>query len=308
MTDQLENDDWSFVLKLCSISSDSNETKKTSSGSSNDSPKPKTSDPAVVETKSSTTQSSLPNTERLYLSDTYLFSASTSIVSVTALENNKYGSHAIILLSTIFHPQGGGQPSDEGTIINENGNIIFNVKFTQSVGNVIEHIGTYQDMSKQLQIGDTVQLQVNPILRRLHARLHSAGHMIDISMHKLGYFERLKATKGYHFVDNPYVEFEGNLTDHEILKMPQELNEILKEVISNSIPTEIVHLDKQTAGTVCKCDTTNYPETVRVVYIGGMPCPCGGTHITNTNEVGNITVTKIKKKKNIIKISYEIST
>ena len=33
----------------------------------------------------------------------------------------------------------------------------------------------------------------------------------------------------------------------------------------------------------------------RLVNVGGAECPCGGTHVKNTSEIGSITVTKIKK-------------
>ena len=36
------------------------------------------------------------------------------------------------------------------------------------------------------------------------------------------------------------------------------------------------------AATVCGCDTTNYPDEVRVVTMSGFPCPCGGTHVVDT--------------------------
>ena len=32
-----------------------------------------------------------------------------------------------------------------------------------------------------------------------------------------------------------------------------------------------------------------------MVNVGGTSCACGGTHVKNTNVIGGITVTKIKK-------------
>ena len=48
---------------------------------------------------------------------------------------------------------------------------------------------------------------MNEEKRRLYARLHSAGHMLDIVVKnlKLGWIPG----KGYHFPDGPYVEYNG---------------------------------------------------------------------------------------------------
>ena len=53
-------------------------------------------------------------------------------------------------------------------------------------------------------------------------------------------------------------------------------------------------------------DLEFYPNLVRIVNVAGLPCACGGTHVTSTADLMKVTVTKIKKKKKIIKISYAI--
>ena len=42
------------------------------------------------------------------------------------------------------------------------------------------------------------------------------------------------------------------------------------------------------------------------MFIGGLGCPCGGTHVCNSRELKGIKVTKIKIKKDVIKVSYII--
>ena len=37
------------------------------------------------------------------------------------------------------------------------------------------------------------------------------------------------------------------------------------------------------------------PIGERVVNVGGVGCPCGGTHVKNTADIRGVTVTKIKK-------------
>lgn len=55
---------------------------------------------------------------------------------------------------------------------------------------------------------------------------------------------------------------------------------------------------------------TGFPmdQEIRVVGVAGkLLCPCGGTHVHNSRELGTITVTKIKVKKNEAKVYYTLS-
>lgn len=47
-------------------------------------------------------------------------------------------------------------------------------------------------------------IKVDEAKRRMHARLHSAGHLLDAAMRDIGY-GHLEPSKGYHFADGPYV-------------------------------------------------------------------------------------------------------
>lgn len=44
-------------------------------------------------------------------------------------------------------------------------------------------------------------------MRRKHAKLHSAGHLLDLAVQNLGF--GWETAKGYHFEDGPYVEYKG---------------------------------------------------------------------------------------------------
>ena len=49
-------------------------------------------------------------------------------------------------------------------------------------------------------------------------------------------------------------------------------------------------------------------KTPRVVTMGGVSCPCGGTHVKNVGEIKGVIVTKIQKKKKAVRVSYTIAT
>ena len=61
-------------------------------------------------------ESSAPETVRTYYEDTWQFKAEATVADVVVDPADENGGTIIILDGTIFHPQGGGQRSDVGTI------------------------------------------------------------------------------------------------------------------------------------------------------------------------------------------------
>ncbi len=98
---------------------------------------------------------SLPPTERLYLEDTYQFSLpeGAHVLAVLREPDAKAGGRprtAVVLDRTIFHPQGGGQPADQGVISllrhddGAGGSIKFAVETVRDDGTgVLRHYGAF---------------------------------------------------------------------------------------------------------------------------------------------------------------------
>lgn len=58
-------------------------------------------------------KNSFPMTEKLYLKDTYLFNTEAKVYGILKEESKT----AVVLDRSIFHPQGGGQPSDVVSVL-----------------------------------------------------------------------------------------------------------------------------------------------------------------------------------------------
>lgn len=245
-----------------------------------------------------------------YLEDTYLFELETVVLLFESLPDCKHGNAKLELEESIFHPQGGGQPSDVGLIfVKGQSDPAFTVTFS-SIEPSNGHLVHYGIASSQISVGTAVRIEVNKETRILNARLHSAGHALDSAMQQLGYPSSvLKPLKGYHFADCPNVEYEiqpgNNLSEEELKTLPERLTAKLAELCD--IETVVETLSKEEASQALEGDLEGYPDTVRVVSVAGVKCPCGGTHVRNTTELGIVTVTKLKKKKNNLKISYSLS-
>ena len=235
-------------------------------------------------------------TQLTYLSDTYLLRSPAKILDIQIVEEKI----AIILDETIFYPQGGGQPSDTGNIESPTGT--FEVeKVKLSPEGIVLHFGNYTKGS--LEIGDEVILKVNEAKRLSHAKIHSAGHFIDVGVNAL--YPDLKPGKGYHFPEGPYVEYEGNTSNinPEIVKI--NLQEYMNELSKNH--SEIIAEDLSDEGAQERGITPPVGKKARIISIGKLhSCGCGGTHVKNTSEIGSITIRKISVKNGCLRVAYEI--
>lgn len=238
-------------------------------------------------------------TKLTYFDHTYQFESTGKIMDILSAD----GKTTLILDQTIFYPQGGGQPYDVGVIQNEHGK--FHVREVRMKEGIVHHIGTYEQGN--FSIGETVQLKIDEARRKLNARLHSAGHLIDVAVESFG--KKWIAGKGYHFPDSPYVEYEGEINPEEIESFRKALEEKTNQLIhqANAVKKQIV--DKQKVAELCGFTPDYLPDgkPVRVITLSGNKgCPCGGTHVENTKEVGEIKVSKILCKKGIIRVSYQL--
>eukprot|EP00917_Polyrhabdina_sp_WS-2016_P008775 GHVP01019551.1.p1 GENE.GHVP01019551.1~~GHVP01019551.1.p1 ORF type:complete len:168 (-),score=22.20 GHVP01019551.1:124-627(-) len=142
----------------------------------------------------------------------YLASNDALTTNAKVLQFDKGESNTLVLDRTVFHPQGGGQPSDVGVIEGSDGQIFLveRVSIDKNSGCVI-HSGK---SSESFEVGSIVQLKVSAETRSLHTRLHSAGHLLDLAVKRLGY--KWKAEKGFHFLEGPYNEYSADIADCQV--------------------------------------------------------------------------------------------
>lgn len=231
-------------------------------------------------------------TELLYLSDTYLFQAQANILETSSDEFGDY----VVLDQTIFYPQGGGQPADNGSINADN----FSFKVSHVVLTPESEVRHYGESSGDLVEGE-VNLSVDESRRVHNAKLHSAGHLLDCAVAELGL--KIKPTKGFHFPVGTYVEYEGVLEDGNQYKGPLEV--IINRMVEDDIPIVVKDLDSKEA----EKEGIKAPEgkSARFVeFAGHVGCGCGGTHIDSSKGLGKIVVRKLKSKKGNTKISYAL--
>ncbi|KAK0733800.1 Threonyl/alanyl tRNA synthetase [Lasiosphaeria miniovina] len=234
---------------------------------------------------------------------------------------------AVVTEQTIFHPQGGGQPSDEGTISSPPSSAgeeatpsIFRVSAarTDAVhdGQVL-HFGRFDagpsgGPPQAFAAGTAVEQAIDVEKRVYYSRLHTAGHVLGAAVRHLlegevAGFDELKAS---HFPDSASCEFKG-LVDG---KWKEPIQRRLDEYVARAMPVEIEFWDdadfiKNGLERLIPDKSLAAPgEKFRVVRIvGAETYPCGGTHVDTTDLCGEATVKKISRSKGISRVSYAVA-
>lgn len=115
-------------------------------------------------------------TIKAYLEDTYCFAGHGEVIH-TGMDDK---GHFFILDKTIFYPQGGGQPSDQGYLEIDSTRLA--VSHVRMIDNQIRH---YSNQDCKELLGKSPKLIIDHEKRLLHAKLHTSGHLINFMMLEL---------------------------------------------------------------------------------------------------------------------------
>ena len=195
------------------------------------------------------------------------------------------GMEAIVVLDTTpFYAEMGGQVADHGTITAEG--MTYNVTDVQkNKGGKFMHYGKLTQGS--LKVGDTVTATIDVDRRKAIMRAHTATHLLD---------KVLRTVLGDHvhqagsLVEPDRLRFDfthfSALTAEELAKVSAMVNEAVLEgydVVTEEMPIE----GAKKKGAIALFGE-KYGEVVRVVDMGeGYSVEfCGGTHLSNTAKVG----------------------
>lgn len=211
------------------------------------------------------------------------------------------GKGHVVLDRTAFYPEGGGQPSDTGKIIWDRGEA--EVVKVEKKGKIIHRLkGDIPDE------GAEVKGEIEWDRRYNHMKLHTAQHLFSALVYELFNGE----TVGNQiYTDYSRVDFEPvDLSERDLEQIEDEVNSLIKEAHPVSIYNEkrVVLEDKIEEGRVNLSLLPKSIKELRVIDIDGYDiCPCAGTHVRNTQEIGGIKITdKENKGKNKQRIYYEL--
>ena len=213
------------------------------------------------------------------------------------------GRDVVYLDQTILYPQGGGQPYDKGIVQSRDTKFI--VEEARFVDGEVLHIGHFE--GQPFMQGEDVHIVVDGDRRKLNARLHSGGHLVDMAVTKLGL--NWIPGKGYHFPDGPYVEYQGELDPNKQEELRVQIEEKANELLKQDLPVTCRFVERAELEQLCRHVPTNLPtnKPTRIVQFDDFGCPCGGTHVRSLADIGKLTVTKVKNKHGSVRVGYAIA-
>ncbi len=210
------------------------------------------------------------------------------------------GGNYVVLDKTTFYAEGGGQPYDTGRLEWEGGKA--------RVSKVLKESGRVRHYVDQLPPEDDVLGKVDWDRRYAHMRMHTAQHLLSgIVFQQYG----ARTTGNQIYMDYSHVDFAPiSFTEEDLRRTEAEFN----RAVEASVPVKIYEEEREVLEEKIEEERAILnliPRSIRrlrVIQVGDLDlCPCGGTHVRNTTEIGKMRILRRRSKgKDIDRVTYEL--
>jgi misacylated tRNA(Ala) deacylase len=225
-------------------------------------------------------------TEELFREDAALDACDAMVTAVD--------ERGIRLDRTVFYPQGGGQAGDRGELLLEDGRAvsIADTKKGAEPGDIAHVPAPGQEaLLAALRPGARVRARIDMDRRRRHMRFHTATHLLcALVPHPV---DGCSITADYARLDFHMAE---PLDKEQLTAGLARFVAARRPVVHRWIAEEELDANPQLVRSMSVQPPRGLGR-VRVIDVEGVDLqPCGGTHVANTADIGNVVVTKIEKK------------
>lgn len=200
------------------------------------------------------------------------------------VETLNEGEEAVVVLDTTpFYAESGGQVGDTGTITAD-GSVFIVGDTTKTHDGVFMHTGSLQNGI--ISVGDKVSAEINIQRRQAIMRNHTSAHLLQAALRKvLGtHVEQAGQLVSENTMRFDFTHFSA-MTPEEITKVEKLVNdEILAGI---NVTMEEMGIDQARKKGAMALFGEKYGDIVRVVSAGDFSIElCGGTHVDNTAKLG----------------------
>lgn len=236
-----------------------------------------------------------------------------------AVQELAYGQSGFVFFQqTPFYAESGGQIADQGFIKNASGQVIATVTDCQKYADMHCHHITVEE-GKSLKVNDNVQLDIDKERRAEATKHHTATHLLYASlkkhlevlvdekeqekMEKLYGTKRKKAEvvmqRGSYVADD-HLRFDFTYSNPLSSQQKQDIEQHINAQIAKALSVEkkTMSLKEAKDQGALAFFGEKYPQhNARVISIGKEDNKesielCGGTHVTNTNEIQAFVITQ----------------
>ncbi len=226
-------------------------------------------------------------TEALFVADATLRECSAHITAIDEA--------GVQLDRTVFYPQGGGQAGDAGTLRLADGRTlpVVDTRKGAHAGEIVHVLADGTD-PRALAAGMALVAEVDWARRQVHMRFHTATHLLCALVP--------------HPVDGCSITARYARLDFHMSEPldKQALSDGIARLVAGAHAVRQRWIDEAELDanpTLVRSMSVKPPRSadgrgrVRLLDIEGVDLqPCGGTHVGNTAEIGNVIVTKVEKK------------
>jgi len=194
---------------------------------------------------------------------------------------------AVVLESTPFYAESGGQVGDTGILVDEGK--LFRVDDTQKSGDANVHYGAVEQ--GEIRIGDRVEAVVDADRRQAIRLNHSATHLMHAALRKvLGEHVTQKGS----LVAPDRLRFDFSHYEAVTHEQLDAIETLVNDEIRRNVPaeTELMTYDDAIASGAMALFGEKYGDKVRVLKLADFSVElCGGTHVERTGDIGIFKIT-----------------
>lgn len=226
--------------------------------------------------------------ECLYMLNSYSLEGKATVTGFGL--DPKYGRF-VLLNQTHFHPQGGGQLSDVGTIGEVAIKHVSKAPIPDAGPHAFDVRHHYEAEADLFIEGTPVEYTVNRERRTTAMHWHASGHLLAAVAEEL--FPQLQAVNAHHFPGEARVEFQLRESGAAFPSADE---------IKTRLPSAYADAVKEGKAVDVKMGPP------RTVQYGDYPAvPCGGTHVANTSELPEeLSIRSAKAKKGKLSVGYDL--
>ncbi len=194
---------------------------------------------------------------------------------------------AVILSSTPFYAESGGQIGDEGILVADGK--LFGVADTQKNAKAIVHFGVVE--RGELNVGDPVEAVVDADRRQSIRLNHTATHLMHAALRQvLGDHVTQKGS----LVAPDRLRFDFSHYEGVTVEQVQVIEDLVNEEIRKNTATDttLMSYDEAIESGAMALFGEKYGDKVRVLRLGDFSVElCGGTHVERTGDIGAFKIT-----------------
>ena len=223
-------------------------------------------------------------TQQMYLEDPYVISFETQVAERLEMKDGK----ALILASTYFYPESGGQPYDLGMI----DNISVTKILEREDGMILHYVDRFPENTH-------VSCLIDKVRRHDHMQQHSGQHILSAAFVR----ETGAQTTSFHL--------GGTLSTIDLDKAPLIKDEMVQAelaantVVWRGVPITSSFVNGNEVVRLALRKTPPTKEQVRIINVEGFDTQaCCGTHPSNSSEVGPIVIRNFDKFKGGTRVEF----